>query len=95
MNKFDPDDLVLWYIFLAFTAVSIFVLYCAKCAVFSDGKVDYCYIVSAMPEGKKITFLYGHRPWRTDICIGKYDDLESAISDATKISCPLEASPSQ
>lgn len=54
------------------------------------GKPDYCYVESEQTIGPVQFFeLHAHRPWDTDLKIGKYTSAADAARVAHDIECPL------
>ena len=83
------EKLVIW----ALIAASIFLLflgmYCLFQMAMSDSSTDYCYIVGihATVNNSNTFNLMGYRRWNSDLYIGNYSDLPTAIEAANAIGC--------
>lgn len=57
----------------------------------SNGETDYCYVnYRSPPDMPPIFELVGHRPWREDRYIAKFQTMDETVKAADVIHCPLQ-----
>jgi len=70
--------------------VAVFLLWLTVRMSTATGAVDVCRIESQVTGPPSQQFLLmGHRSWRADVTVGRFDSFDDATAAAQKIGCPL------
>lgn len=81
-----------WFILIVIAGIIFSLSWCIGGIIFSDGKVDFCYVQPVVETctNKKSLTLIGHIPWRPNREIQKdLESFEDASGKANQISCEI------